>query len=335
MNRKFVKPIATLIITVLTLLMLFFGANSAAFAQSQTQQAKPASGFFDLGGNTSDEAKQQAIKENSDARNSFSWSFLPGIPNEGDFVDNVNSVLDRAAGIVRLAIATVALLMGTIGVARMVTSRGEQDEYDKGIMTLIYGVAGIFLIALSGDIAAILSPYNGGLLGADLEVRARTLIFDNGVRTVITFIKYFAGTVAVAMLVRIGFRMVAFGGNDDDLGQDKKNIGFIALGLILLIFGDSLIRNIFYKVDSPLAAKPTIDISGAMLELISFTNLIVKLVGPIAVITLVAGGLMYVLSGVNEELKDQGVKMIKVSLIGIILLYSAFGIVNTAIIGRF
>lgn len=260
--------------------------------------------------------------------------FLPGTSGE-TATQRVDDLIERASTILRLLIGSIAALMALIGVVRIVASQGKEEEYTKGKDTLVYGVAGLAAIALSADVANILSPQGGGLLGNPDIVRERELLFNNTTRIVITFVKYVAGSVAVFMLVRIGFRMVAVSEDDAELSQDKKNLWLITLGLAVLIFSDTLVRRIFYRVDSPLTANASIDLPQAIREFVSFTNLMVSLVAPIGVITLVAGGLMYALSGANEELADRAKKMIQVSLIGIILIYGAFGIVNTFILGRF
>lgn len=261
-------------------------------------------------------------------------SFLPGVQGENGLESTVN-IVGRAFGVVRLVIGVIAILIGLLGSIRLVSSRGNEEEFQKAKDTLLYGVVGLVVIALSGDISQILSPFKGGLLGADALLEERSLIFNNSVRIVITFIKYFAGAIAVAMLIRIGFRMVALSDSEENLKEDKLNLVLISFGLFILIFGDSLVRNIFYVVDSPANPSPTVDIPGAMQEVISFINLIISIVGPLMVLTFVGGGLLYVLSGLNEEYQTKAKKMMTVSLIGMIIIYGAFAVVNTFIIGRF
>lgn len=262
-------------------------------------------------------------------------SFLPGINPGEDGIQATTNLVARAFGIVRLLIGVIAIFIGLLGSIKMVTSRGNEEEYQKARDTFLYGVAGIAVIALSGDISQILSPYRGGLLGSDALLRERTLLFDNTVRIVITFIKYFAGAIAVAMMIRIGYRMVALSDSEDNLSEDKLNLTLITFGLAILIFGDYLIRNIFYVVDSPINASPDINVTGAMQELIGFINLMVSLVGPIVMLTFVAGGLLYAFSGINDDWRTRARRMMAVSLVGMILIYGAFAIVNTFIIGRF
>jgi hypothetical protein len=82
--------------------------------------------------------------------------------------------------------------------------------------------------------------------------------------------------------------MVTLGDSEEEMGKAKKNIGFILGGLFALIFVDGIIRNVFYNIDRP-GQNVSIDLGQGIKELVGFTNLIVSFMGPIAIITLVAG----------------------------------------------
>ncbi|MBP7819718.1 hypothetical protein KA036_02690 [Candidatus Gracilibacteria bacterium] len=260
--------------------------------------------------------------------------FLPGTTGTSA-QDRAQNLIDRIFRVVRLALGSIASIIAIVAAIRLIVTEGSDDDYNEAKQMLVYAVAGICIVALSADIASVFSPEDGGLLGGDAELSQRAKLFDNKIKIVLTFIKYFIGSVAILMLVRIGGRMVALSESEDELGQDKKNLGLIAMGLMMMIFSDYLIRKVLFRVDSPAAGNVSIDIPEAIQQLIGFTNLAISFVGPLAMITLVAGGLMYALSGANEELAGQAKKMIQVSLIGIILIYSGYAIVNTFIIGRF
>jgi cytochrome bd-type quinol oxidase subunit 2 len=216
----------------------------------------------------------------------------------------------------------------------MVTANGNEEAFDKAKKIILYSVLGLVMIAMSSEIATILDLRDGGILGDQAEIRERFAVFDKSVNIIITFIKYVIGAVAVLMLVISGANMVAKGGNEEEAAKEKKRIGYISLGLVGLIFVDNIIRNVLYKIDKPLS-DPTIDVSQGIREIVSFTNLIITFVGPVAILTLVAGGAMYVFSAGNDETQEKAKKMIFTSLVGIILIYGAFGIVSTIVAGRF
>lgn len=329
LTRKIIKQLAKIVLAALILanlltlgsgLLLPQTGNTIALAQTQD--------FSKNNPNTFKNPGLFDLKEDSYRK------FLPGTSGTSA-QERAQNLIDRIFRVVRLALGSIASIIALVAAIRLIVTEGSDDDYNEAKQMLVYAVAGICIVALSSDIASVFSPEDGGLLGGDAELSQRAKLFDNKIRIVLTFIKYFIGSVAILMLVRIGGRMVALSESEDELGQDKKNLGLIAMGLVMMIFSDYLIRKVLFRVDSPVAGNVSIDIPEAIQQLIGFTNLAISFVGPLAMITLVAGGLMYALSGANEDLAGQAKKMIQVSLIGIILIYSGYAIVNTFIVGRF
>jgi len=252
---------------------------------------------------------------------------------EGDTaLEQSTSITVKVINIARILIGSVAVFMAIISAVQMLSSNEESNTNAK--KAILYSIIGLVVIALSADLAKLFDLSNGGLIGSKKELGARVQIFDNSIRIMITFIKYLIGAIATALLVQSGLRMVTHGANEEEVSKDKKRVFSIGIGLVALIFVDTIIRNVLYKIDDPLK-NPTIDLKQGTTELIGFTNLIITLVAPIAILTLVAGGAWYVASMGNEENQEKAKKMMITSLLGIILIYGAFGIVSTLIIGKF
>jgi len=249
-------------------------------------------------------------------------------------LQQATNLVGRIANAARLILGSIAVLMAIVAAIGMVTARGSEEGYEKNKKALLYAVIGLFIVALSGDLARIVDLSGGGLLGGRKEILERVRIFDDSVRIIITFIKYLIGAVAVLMMIRSGLRLATVGGSEEEATKDKKNLFYIGIGLVALIFVDSLISRVFYKIDNPFE-NPTLDVAQGIREITGFTNLVISFVGPIAVLSLIAAGVMYAVSAGNEELQTKARKMIIVSLIGIIVIYGAFGIVTTFIIGQF
>ena len=248
-------------------------------------------------------------------------------------IEQTTFVVERFVNIVRLAVGLIATFFAIVSALQLVLSQGDSGVYDKAKNTLLYSTIGIMIIALSPDLGRFFALTDGGLLGTRSDVQARLMIFDNGVRIVITFFKYLLTAVGTASLVYSGSKMVAQATNDDEVSRAKKNFGVTLGAMVALILSDGLVRRVFYRIDTPLN-QPRIDLGQGMQELVGFINLIVAITGPIMILTLVAGGLMYAASGGNEETQGKARKMIGVSLLGIVLIYGSFAIVSTAITGR-
>jgi cytochrome bd-type quinol oxidase subunit 2 len=255
-------------------------------------------------------------------------------PDGGSALSKTQNLVAKAVNITRLIIGSVAVLMAVISGVQLIISRANEETVGNAKKALLYSVIGLVIIALSADLAALLDLRNGGLIGSKSEIINRARIFDDAVRVIITFIKYIIGSVAVLMLITSGLRLVASGSTEETVTEEKKHIFAIVVGLVGLIFVDSLIRNVLYNIDNP-TVNPAIDLAQGIKELVGFVNLLVTFVGPVAVLTLVAGGAWYAVSMGNDENQEKAKKMMFASLIGIILIYGAFGIVSTFIIGRF
>lgn len=256
---------------------------------------------------------------------------------------------------VRYILGAVAVAFAVYSGFRMVTAWGNEEVYSKQRTNLLYCVIGLAVVGMSGELARIFAvscpqdvfvapgqtaytcTQGGFLKDPNAIVRAST-IFNQQTKIIITFIKYFIGAVAVLMIVRNGMNMVTAGGSDDKIAKDKKNLIYSALGLILIIVADNLISNVFYKIDltrypSVGGATPGIDTTRGLKEIVGLTNIIVAFVGPIAILMLIAGGIMYITAAGKEETMNKAKRLIMVTIIGIIIIYGAFAIVSTFISG--
>ena len=67
----------------------------------------------------------------------------------------------------------------------------------------------------------------------------------------------------------------------------------------------------------------------------AITNLIVTFVGPIMVLGIVVGGLLYVTAAGDETRVSMAKNILMNSVIGVIIIYGAFALVSTVITGVF
>ncbi len=65
------------------------------------------------------------------------------------------------------------------------------------------------------------------------------------------------------------------------------------------------------------------------------TNLIAAITGPFALLSLVGGGLMYVIAGGDEEKTGKAKKIITWAIVGIVVIYGAFALVSTFVARQF
>lgn len=237
----------------------------------------------------------------------------------------------------------------------MVTGQGNEEVYGKSRKSILFAFIGLAIVGLSGELAKIfyvacpsftppgetqLACTPGGFLkDPNALIRAATM-FSQRTQIIIVFIKYLIGSVAVFLIVRNGLRMVAMGSAEDKIAIDKKNLVYTIIGLILIVIADNVITKSFYKLDltrypTTGGAQPAINLDRSIQELVGFTNFAVSLVAPIAVLVLLAGGVMYITAGGQDDKMTTAKRMITAAIIGIIIIYGAFAIVSTVVSGAF
>lgn len=251
-------------------------------------------------------------------------------------VDITQNLVRKIANYVRLIIGAICILFIVISGVKLITAGGNEETFSKEMKSILFGLIGLFFIGLAGDLASVFSVDNGGYLQDPNTALAKSKQFSKTLNIVITFIKYIIGAFSVAFIVRNGLRLVLLGGNEEEVGKDKKNIFYGMLGLVFILLADTLVNRIFFKIDTTVypgvePVKASIDLHRLLLEMAGITNLVAAIAGPFALLSLVAGGVMYVFSAGEEEKTGKAKKIITWSLIGLIIIYGTFAVVTTFI----
>ncbi len=122
---------------------------------------------------------------------------------------------------------------------------------------------------------------------------------------VMDVIKYFAGSVAVAMLVFSGVRLVTAGKDIEKISESqKKNIGYSIAALIVIIVADTLVKNIFFGeagnvLENQEIAKQYAGQGSQFVE--GVYGFMMKFVGVVAVVVVIGSGIGITLSSGSED----------------------------------
>lgn len=262
------------------------------------------------------------------------------LPEGTSGVEIAKSLAGRIVDNVRYIIGAVAVLMIIVSSIRLIMSEGEEEVYNKQKTALTFAIIGLIVVGLAGDLSQIFTVEGGGFIRDPSKMLKQVRIFNRTVEIVLVFIKYLIGAVAVLAIVRNGLRMVTVGGNEEELAKDKKNLAWGIVGLLFILLATPLVNEVFYKIDTTKypgvdTVRPIIDASRGLREIIGATNLIVMFVGPFAILSLIGGAIYYITAGGEEEATGKAKKIIIWSLIGIIVIYGAFGIVSTFVARKF
>lgn len=261
-------------------------------------------------------------------------------PKGDDGIQKTENLVGKLAYNLRLFMGAVAVLVIVISGIKLITAAGNEEVFRKESTALIFGVIGLATITLAGEISEILSVEGGGFFASNNQAVAKSRLFHRATEIVITFLKYIIGSVAVIFIVRNGMRLVLLGGNEEEVTKDKKNIFYGMFGLVLILIANPIVNKVFFKIDMSKypgteAVAPGIDMKRLLLEIAGMTNLVAALAGPFALLSLVAGGLMYVIAAGDDEKIGKAKKIITWSLIGLVVMYSAFGLVSLFVAREF
>ncbi|MCX6734845.1 MAG: pilin [Candidatus Peregrinibacteria bacterium] len=240
---------------------------------------------------------------------------------------------------VKILTVVVGILFMTIMGYTLVTNGSSEEDVTKAKKGMIFTIIAFVMISMSQNIAKIFDMTDGSVLGSPQEILNRVHIFDKQTEIFVTFVKYVIGTYAVVQIVRHGAKMVTAGGNDEEMGKRKKAIMFNVAGLLLIYLGDIAINKVFYKVDKTVysgitGVHPYADAKAGVDQIVGITNLIVTFVGPVGVLMLIVGAIMYATAGGQDEQLQKAKRILVTAGIGLVIIFGAFAIVSTVLAGK-
>ncbi|MFA6023609.1 MAG: pilin [Candidatus Gracilibacteria bacterium] len=258
---------------------------------------------------------------------------------EGDTaLEKFENLLGPVARNLRIIVGAVALLFIVVSGFTMVISGDNEETAKTQRKSLVYGLVGFLMISIAGPIAEVFDYREGNFLSDPEKLVERVELFDNTTRLIITFVKYLLGGLAALFFIRSGAVMVISGDNEEEVGNAKKSMALSAAGLLMVMVSDMVIRRVFYVAEFNQSADKTIvvlDQNEGVQQMVAVTNIVVSFVGPIMMLGIVAGGLLYITAGGDEERSGLAKKIIMNSVIGVIVIYGAFALVSTIIAGKF
>lgn len=274
-------------------------------------------------------------------------SFLP-LPSVQDLdvpaptgdtaVEKFQNLLGPLGRSVRIIVGAFAVLLLVISGFTMVLAGDNEEAITNQKKSITYGVIGLLMISIAGPLAEVFDFRSGNIIADDGLLVERVALFNNTTQLIITFVKYLLGSLAALMFIRSGATLVMSGANEESVTQEKKAMGMAAMGLLVVVFSDLIVRRILFDAKFNSKTSETvvaINQNEFVSQMIAITNIVVSFVGPIMVLGLIIGAVMYVTAGGDDEKTDRAKKIIINSVIGVAIIYGAFALVSTVITGVF
>lgn len=274
----------------------------------------------------------------SDAQDIYKANQIP-TPGDKAGQEIVTDLVLGALVYVKFITVAIGILYLSLLGFKLVALGDNEEEVEKAKKGLIYAIVAFIMISMSQDVAKIFDMRTSTILGSPAEILKRFRLFDRQAEIGITFVKYVIGAFATLSIVRSGAKLITDGGEEEATTESKKSIAYSLAGLVLINVGDIFINKVFYKVDENAytgitGVHPGVDAKEGVEQIVGITNLIVTFVGPIAVLALIAGAIMYATAGGQEEQMEKAKRLLIATVVGIVIIYGAFAIVSTIVSGK-
>jgi hypothetical protein len=224
--------------------------------------------------------------------------------------------------ILRYIIGGVALIMGTIYGISFIFARGKEDTITKQKQNFLWIFVGFIILIVAENVARIFNPEEATSTQLVNFEAARDQL-----REATTYIKWLLGSVFVLLMTISGIKMATAGSNEENITKQKRNLVFSLIGMLIILLASNIV-NAIYVIRSPneiVSGGPTA-VTG---EVASIIKLILVFLGPAAVAFTIIAGFFYLTAFDNEERSKKAKQMIVGGITGIVLIYSAYAIVNT------
>jgi len=238
------------------------------------------------------------------------------------------NLIQNLIRMVRYLIGGVALVFGILYGVELVLSRGKEETISKQKTNFLWTLLGFIILIVSENVANIFNP----------ESATTDRLIDFGaardqLRDGVNYIKWLIGSVIVLFMTISGIRMITSGGNEEMITKQKRNLTWSMIGMLVILLANNLV-NAFYIINEPKEVVPE-SATVAITEIASVIKLILVFLGPLAIIFTIYAGFMYLTAMDNEERSGKAKRMIVGGITGVVIIYSAYALINTVAAGKF
>ncbi len=226
---------------------------------------------------------------------------------------------DRIIPQFKYLFAFVALLIWVVYLLIMVNSAGKEELISEQKKNLYWGIAGFLLISLAVEIGEVFTP-----------TRANTEIIDQpGAELIFTkitaFLQLALTPIAIATVFYAGFKFITASGEEEQITSAKKIFLYGFAGLLVAMFADPLVRTVLYPADQ---APGDDEVTSFAVQMVGLLRFILTFLGVVAMATFLVAGGYFVTSFGDEDRHRKAKEIIGGSLLGIVIILSAFAIVS-------
>jgi hypothetical protein len=137
------------------------------------------------------------------------------------------------------------------------------------------------------------------------------------------------GYIAFFFIIFGGFQFLTGGNNPSQIEKARKTLLNAVIGLIISI-GAVAVVNLIFNVVGPISTVNGISLPAQSADAVlkNGLNIVYGLVGVVAIITIIIGGITYATSAGNSANVTKGKNLLLYAIIGLAVVFSAFALTN-------
>jgi hypothetical protein len=226
----------------------------------------------------------------------------------GDLIKMINRVL-----------GAIAILFIVIIGIKYIMSMGNDEKLGNYKTQFAWLVLGLAIISLAEFVGFELLDPSGGndILGGETQAK-----FHEKVLEVVRFFEYAAGAFMLINAVLAGYHLIMSGEKEETISQEKKFLQSLLMGSALILMAEIIVRILSFQ-DSP---ERTTEI--LVMEVAGIVNFTLSFVAILAMAMLVLSSLYFVISFGDEDQTTRAKRMIKTSIVGVIIASASYVLVR-------
>lgn len=220
----------------------------------------------------------------------------------------------------------VAIAMFFYYAAQLIAGSNEESTVTESKMAYAHAITGGAIVSLAGTIVRAFTP---GVIGPGGALVNRAPL-EAGFWNVIDYFRLIIGTALIVNTVYQGIRLIMAQG-DEDIQAVRKRLLYGFVGVAIVLLANALVIAAYPQT---IPASPILGLNGQggdpltiVDELVGLANFFLTFLGVLAVVLIVAAGIMLIVS-IDEGLKDKAKTVVKTSIITLAVVLCSYVIVN-------
>lgn len=197
----------------------------------------------------------------------------------------------------------------------------EEENITTQRHNMLWAGVGFALLGIMNHVVEALNPG-----GQAPDTIGSATASEFAFRDLIIYIELFVGAIATFFITLAAMRIIVSQGDQDELNRQKTNFTWGLIGLAVIMLSEVSVQIAYIYQNRETSPGKATD---AVLQIAGVINFMLGIVGILAVLTLVIGGIYYVSSFGDEERSKQAKNIVYAAVIAIAIIVTSYAFVST------